>query len=106
MIKFGTSGWRGLIARDFTFYNVRLATKGISDDLSTLSNPPSKVVIMDYEWVAFRASGTEPLIRCYIEAKSQASLKKLRAACRRCSQRKPHWFKVVNLRKKCARLIR
>jgi phosphomannomutase len=31
---------------------------------------------------AFRASGTEPLIRCYIEAKSQAGLKKLRVACR------------------------
>jgi alpha-D-glucose phosphate-specific phosphoglucomutase len=33
------------------------------------------------EWVAFRASGTEPLIRCYIEAKSDANLKNLRAAC-------------------------
>jgi phosphomannomutase len=35
------------------------------------------------EWVAFRASGTEPLIRCYIEAKSAANLEKLRKACRR-----------------------
>jgi phosphomannomutase len=34
------------------------------------------------EWVAFRASGTEPLIRCYIEAKSSAQLKKLEKACR------------------------
>ncbi|HWN94750.1 MAG TPA: phosphoglucomutase/phosphomannomutase family protein [Methylomirabilota bacterium] len=33
MIKFGTSGWRGLIARDFTFDNVRLATQGIADYL-------------------------------------------------------------------------
>ncbi|HEY0552573.1 MAG TPA: phosphoglucomutase/phosphomannomutase family protein [Verrucomicrobiae bacterium] len=33
MIKFGTSGWRGLIARDFTFENVRLATQGIADYL-------------------------------------------------------------------------
>src|SRR5436853_5207416 len=31
MIKFGTSGWRGLIARDFTFDQVRLATQGIAD---------------------------------------------------------------------------
>jgi phosphomannomutase len=31
--------------------------------------------------VAFRASGTEPLIRCYIEAKSAAQMKKLRQAC-------------------------
>ena len=35
------------------------------------------------EWVAFRASGTEPLIRCYMEAKSAAHLSKLRSACRK-----------------------
>jgi phosphoglucosamine mutase len=29
-----------------------------------------------------RASGTEPLIRCYIEAKSATQLKKLEKACR------------------------
>lgn len=29
-IKFGTSGWRGLIARDFTFDNVYLAAQGIA----------------------------------------------------------------------------
>ena len=40
-----------------------------------------KFLLPNREWVAFRASGTEPLIRCYIEAKSQANLKKLRAAC-------------------------
>ncbi len=34
-IKFGTSGWRGLIARDFTFDNVRLATQGIADFLKS-----------------------------------------------------------------------
>jgi phosphoglucomutase len=38
------------------------------------------------EWVAFRASGTEPLIRCYIEAKSQAGLNKLRKACQKLLQ--------------------
>jgi alpha-D-glucose phosphate-specific phosphoglucomutase len=41
-----------------------------------------KYLLPNNEWVAFRASGTEPLIRCYIEAKSEASLKKLRAACK------------------------
>ena len=40
-----------------------------------------KYLLADGEWVAFRASGTEPLIRCYIEAKSARNLKKLRAAC-------------------------
>jgi alpha-D-glucose phosphate-specific phosphoglucomutase len=40
-----------------------------------------KFLLPNREWVAFRASGTEPLIRCYIEAKSTAQLKKLRKAC-------------------------
>src|SRR5882724_4212331 len=43
MIKFGTSGWRGLIARDFTFDNVRLATQGIveylKDELKNKKSP-------------------------------------------------------------------
>ena len=29
-IKFGTSGWRGLTARDFTFANARLVTQAIA----------------------------------------------------------------------------
>lgn len=31
MIKFGTSGWRGIIGDDFTFDNVRLVTQSIAD---------------------------------------------------------------------------
>src|SRR5204862_2554254 len=42
-----------------------------------------KFLLPESEWVAFRASGTEPLIRCYIEAKTAGSLKKLRDACQR-----------------------
>jgi len=56
MIKFGTSGWRGLIARDFTFDNVRLATQGIADYLTAeRQNPNSEirdrkpVVILAYD---------------------------------------------------------
>ncbi|PYJ85668.1 MAG: phosphoglucomutase [Verrucomicrobia bacterium] len=40
-----------------------------------------KFLLSNREWVAFRASGTEPLIRCYIEAKSAAQLNRLRKAC-------------------------
>lgn len=44
MIKFGTSGWRGLIARDFTFDNVRFATQGIAEYLKAeLANPSSAI---------------------------------------------------------------
>src|SRR6266446_746913 len=55
-LKFGTSGWRGLIARDFTFANVRLATQGIAQYLrSELDNPRSTihglkpVIILGYD---------------------------------------------------------
>jgi alpha-D-glucose phosphate-specific phosphoglucomutase len=48
-IKFGTSGWRGLIARDFTFENVRLVTQAIADFLNGAANPPSKTVVMGYD---------------------------------------------------------
>src|SRR5271165_4692111 len=55
-IKFGTSGWRGLIARDFTFDNVRLATQAIAQYLSAeLANPDSAIhgrkpaVILGYD---------------------------------------------------------
>jgi alpha-D-glucose phosphate-specific phosphoglucomutase len=41
-----------------------------------------KFLLPGGEWVAFRASGTEPLIRCYLEAKSAAQLKRLQTACR------------------------
>jgi alpha-D-glucose phosphate-specific phosphoglucomutase len=48
-IKFGTSGWREIIARDFTFDNVRLATQGIADYLSKVQSPESKVVILGHD---------------------------------------------------------
>src|SRR5258706_1020521 len=53
MIKFGTSGWRGLIAHDFTFDNVRLATQAIADYLTTPHAPQpaeqAKVIIVGYD---------------------------------------------------------
>lgn len=48
MIKFGTSGWRDIIAREFTFDNVRLATQGIADYLKT-QNSPARSVIIGYD---------------------------------------------------------
>ena len=41
-----------------------------------------KFLLPKGEWVAFRVSGTEPVVRCYIEARSAANLSKLRKACR------------------------
>jgi len=41
-----------------------------------------KFLLPGQEWVAFRASGTEPVFRCYLEAKSAAHLAQLKTACR------------------------
>jgi phosphomannomutase len=56
MIKFGTSGWRGLIARDFTFDNVRVATQGIAQylknelaDRNSVIHGLKPVVIMGHD---------------------------------------------------------
>src|SRR6202163_2242825 len=46
-IKFGTSGWRGLIADDFTFANVRLAVTAIADHVNTKTQNPTILVGYD-----------------------------------------------------------
>ena len=42
-----------------------------------------KFLLPNREWVAFRASGTEPVVRCYIEAKSAPQMKRLADACQK-----------------------
>jgi phosphoglucomutase len=46
-IKFGTSGWRGLIADDFTFANVRLAVTAIADHVNSKAKEPTILVGYD-----------------------------------------------------------
>jgi phosphoglucomutase len=46
-IKFGTSGWRGLIADDFTFANVRLAVSAIADHVNSKTKNPTILVGYD-----------------------------------------------------------
>ena len=46
-IKFGTSGWRGLIADDFTFATVRLAVRAISEHLTAKKSNPTVLVGYD-----------------------------------------------------------
>jgi phosphoglucomutase len=46
-IKFGTSGWRGLIADDFTFATVRLAVRGIAEHLKSKTAKPTVLVGYD-----------------------------------------------------------
>jgi phosphomannomutase len=42
-IKFGTDGWRGIIADDFTYESVRVATQGIAQFLRTRPSPSAVV---------------------------------------------------------------
>lgn len=44
-IRFGTSGWRGLLAEDFTFANVRLVCQAIADYLKSEGLGPRGVII-------------------------------------------------------------
>ena len=48
MIKFGTSGWRGVIGEDFTFEHVRVATQGIANYLQQ-SKIPGEGVLIGYD---------------------------------------------------------
>ena len=45
MIKFGTSGWRGIIGEDFTFENVRVATQGVANYLKKSGQQGTGVIV-------------------------------------------------------------
>ena len=44
-IKFGTSGWRGILAEDFTLANVRVVTQAIADHLRATGEAGKGVVV-------------------------------------------------------------
>jgi alpha-D-glucose phosphate-specific phosphoglucomutase len=47
-IKFGTDGWRGVIALDFTFSNVEIVTQAIADYVQS-QKPASRGVLIGYD---------------------------------------------------------
>src|ERR1700676_563364 len=51
-IKFGTSGWRAIIADDFTFANVRLAVAAIADHARSRNRKPGLIVGHDTRFFA------------------------------------------------------
>jgi phosphoglucomutase len=71
-IKFGTSGWRGIIAEDFTFANVRLGAAGIAHHLLAKSSRPQVVVGFDTRFMSerFAAAAADILgthgIECWV----------------------------------------
>ena len=71
-IKFGTDGWRGVIADDFTYANVRRVAQGAAQYMRTRSNEPLAVVGYDCRFASedfaravsevFAANGIRTLI--------------------------------------------
>src|SRR5258706_3551060 len=51
-IKFGTSGWRAIVADDFTFANVRLAAAAIADHVRSSNAKPTLIVGHDTRFFA------------------------------------------------------
>ena len=48
-IRFGTSGWRAIIADDFTFENVRLVTEAVCSYLTTNEVADGKTLIVGHD---------------------------------------------------------
>ena len=44
-IRFGTSGWRAVVAEEFTFANVRRAVHGIARHVSSQKASGAKVIV-------------------------------------------------------------
>jgi phosphoglucomutase len=57
-IKFGTSGWRAIIAEDFTFANVRLATAAIAEHVRSRNLKATVIVGHDTRFFAEEFSRT------------------------------------------------
>jgi len=53
-IKFGTSGWRAIIADDFTFANVRICTQAIADHLKSIGQTQGVVIGSDARFMSAR----------------------------------------------------
>lgn len=53
-IKFGTSGWRAIIADDFTFANVRICTQAIADHLKSINQTSGVVIGSDARFMSPR----------------------------------------------------
>src|SRR6202048_1409231 len=51
-IKFGTDGWRGVVADDFTYANVRRVAQGTAEYMKSRSSDPLAVVGYDCRFMS------------------------------------------------------
>ena len=61
-IKFGTSGWRGIIADDFTFANVRVAVAAIAEHVCSRTAKPTLLVAHDTRFFSEEFARTAALV--------------------------------------------
>ena len=51
-IKFGTSGWRAIIADEFTYENVRICTQAIADHLKSIGQAKGVIIGSDARFMS------------------------------------------------------
>ncbi|MDD5194188.1 MAG: phosphoglucomutase/phosphomannomutase family protein [Candidatus Omnitrophica bacterium] len=74
MIKFGTDGWRAVIAQDFTFDNVKIVTQAIADYLHKQPGENKKVVIgYDCRFLSAEFAKTVAIVLCANKIKAVLS---------------------------------
>jgi phosphoglucomutase len=61
-IKFGTSGWRGIIAEDFTFANVRVAVAAIAEHVLSHQPKPTLLVAHDRRFFSEEFARTAAIV--------------------------------------------
>lgn len=61
-IKFGTSGWRGIIAEDFTFASVRVAVAAIAEHVRASNANPTMLVARDTRFFSEEFARTAALV--------------------------------------------
>ncbi len=74
-IHFGTSGWRGVIAEDFTFANVKLACSAIAQYLLSQAGKPRVIIGYDTRFLSekFAAAASEMLASHGVETWNAAN---------------------------------
>src|SRR5581483_8861894 len=63
IVRFGTDGWRAIVAEDYTFQNVRDASQGVAEFVKESGQPGGVVVGYDTRFVSenFAAAAAEVL---------------------------------------------
>ena len=74
MIKFGTDGWRAVIAEDFTFDNVKIVAQAIADYLHSISKGKKKKVVIGYDCRFLSRQFSEAVASVFCANKIKATL--------------------------------